>query len=140
MLVSLFLLQSLLLLSNSLFLLISCLLTFIEYYSIASSYTCVTKYKAKILPSVCMDGGNLTRPVDPFPHKALQQAILPLHRRGCQHAGMQLLYWPKVGIKLYKLPSHACPFIILLLVSLLFIIVINPYSLFKFKIFVLIMY
>ena len=35
--------------------------TFIEYYSIASSYACVTIYVAKILPSVCMDGSNLTR-------------------------------------------------------------------------------
>ena len=34
---------------------------FIEYYSIATSYTCVTIYLAKILPGVCMDGSNVTK-------------------------------------------------------------------------------
>ena len=47
------------------------------------------------------------------------------------------LYLSKVGIKLYKLASYVYAFIILLLVSLLFIAVINPYSFFKFEIFVL---
>ena len=40
------------------------------------------------------------------------------------------------GIKI-KLTSYLCHFIILLLVSLLFVAVSNPYFFFKFKIFVL---
>ena len=84
-----------------------CLL-FIEYYSIASSYTCITIYVAKILPSVCMDGSNLMRASRPFPRKALQQVILPLHGRRCSNAIVELRIYVVASANVITICSFHC--------------------------------
>ena len=50
-----------------------------------------------------------------------------------KYIASMLEYESKAGIKLYKLASYICHFRVLLLVSLLYVVVINPHSFLKFN-------